>query len=163
MPEAFDKAFELLMEYEGGYSNDLADRGGETRFGISKRAYPDEDIANLTLERAKEIYLRDYWNPLRLGEVSDAAMAGEIFEQAVNFGLRAAARNTQEALNYLGQNVGIDGEFGPQTLAAINGFKDARLLFKVVNGLQFCRYLNIVKVNPGQKRFARGWLRRVAI
>ncbi|MBI5843910.1 MAG: hypothetical protein HZB23_04475 [Deltaproteobacteria bacterium] len=48
------------MAHEGGYVNDPADPGGETRFGISRRAYPNEDIKALTRERAAEIYYRDY-------------------------------------------------------------------------------------------------------
>ena len=57
----FDVAFEKLIGHEGGYVNDARDPGGETKYGISKRAYPDEDIAGLTLERAKQIYRRDCW------------------------------------------------------------------------------------------------------
>ena len=57
---SFDHAFERLIGHEGGYVNDPKDRGGETKYGISKRSYPGEDIAGMTLGRAKEIYLRDY-------------------------------------------------------------------------------------------------------
>ena len=65
----FERAFDLLMESEGGYSDDPADPGGETNFGISKRAYPKEDIRFLTLERAKEIYKRDYWDAIRADDL----------------------------------------------------------------------------------------------
>ena len=51
----FDEAFDTLIGHEGGYSNDPRDPGGETRYGISKRAYPDVNIATLTLEQAKFI------------------------------------------------------------------------------------------------------------
>ncbi|OXE36892.1 MAG: hypothetical protein CGW95_04725, partial [Phenylobacterium zucineum] len=54
----FDQAFEVLIGHEGGYTNNPQDPGGETKFGISKRAYPDQDIANLTLDAAKAIYKR---------------------------------------------------------------------------------------------------------
>ena len=60
----FDDAFEALMAHEGGYANDPRDPGGETKYGISKRAYPAVDIRNLTLEAAKAIYKRDYWRPV---------------------------------------------------------------------------------------------------
>lgn len=42
----FDLAFEIIIGHEGGYVNDPRDPGGETRYGISKRAYPNEDINN---------------------------------------------------------------------------------------------------------------------
>ncbi len=58
----FDSAFAIVVGLEGGYVSDPKDPGGETKWGISKRAYPDLDIANLTLEEAKAIYQRDYWD-----------------------------------------------------------------------------------------------------
>jgi lysozyme family protein len=61
MRSSFDRAFELTVGLEGGYSNDPRDPGGETNYGISKRYHPGEDIKNMTVERAKEIYLNEYW------------------------------------------------------------------------------------------------------
>ena len=52
----WDSAFDLLMLNEGGYVNNPNDPGGETKYGVSKKAYPDIDIENLTLEQAKKIY-----------------------------------------------------------------------------------------------------------
>ena len=46
-----------LLRAEGGYVNNVLDRGGETNMGISKRAYPNEDIKNMTAKRATQIYL----------------------------------------------------------------------------------------------------------
>ena len=48
----FDEAFERLIGHEGGYVADSRDPGGETKYGISKRSYPGEDIKNLSLGRA---------------------------------------------------------------------------------------------------------------
>ena len=50
----FDKYFEELIGHEGGYVNDPDDRGGETKYGISKLSYPSLDIKNLTIERQKK-------------------------------------------------------------------------------------------------------------
>jgi hypothetical protein len=57
----FDAAFSIVVGIEGGYVCDPKDPGGETKYGISKRRYPNEDVANLTLDRAKTLYRRDYW------------------------------------------------------------------------------------------------------
>jgi Glycosyl hydrolase 108 len=65
----FDQCFELVVGIEGGYTNDPNDPGGETKFGISKRSYPDVDIASLTLEGAKDLYLRDFWGKLHLDKI----------------------------------------------------------------------------------------------
>jgi len=50
------------FDAEGGYVNDPNDPGGETNYGISKRSHPDEDIKNMTLARAIELYREHYWD-----------------------------------------------------------------------------------------------------
>ena len=62
-----DKEYQrALQEYaipnEGGYVNDPQDPGGETKFGISKRYHPNEDIKNLTRERANALLFKEIWN-----------------------------------------------------------------------------------------------------
>lgn len=108
----FDKAFEILIGHEGGYVNDLADRGGETKYGISKRAYPHIDITNLTLAQAKNIYRTDYWDKVNCSSLPpDLALL--VFDAAVNNGVSAASRWLQGAAN-----VAVDGAIGPKTIAA---------------------------------------------
>lgn len=81
----FDEAFNLILAFEGGYSNDKNDPGGETKYGISKAAHPDLDIANLTIDQAKEIYRQEYWSPLGL-DGKPWATAIMKFDCAVNQG-----------------------------------------------------------------------------
>jgi lysozyme family protein len=57
---------EWILTTEGGYVNNPQDPGGETKYGISKRAYPNIDIAKLTLDQALNIYYNAYWQPLGL-------------------------------------------------------------------------------------------------
>ncbi|MEO5360769.1 MAG: peptidoglycan-binding protein [Nitrospirota bacterium] len=59
MKDNFEKSVEFVLTAEGGYVN--SDPGGETNYGISKRAYPWLDIKNLGFAEAKEIYFNDYW------------------------------------------------------------------------------------------------------
>ena len=59
----FLAAFQIVVGIEAGYVNDPHDPGGETKFGISKRSYPNLNIAQLTLEEAQAIYQRDFWYP----------------------------------------------------------------------------------------------------
>lgn len=63
MPFEFLEALEFTLRWEGGYVNNPADPGGETKFGISKLSYPLLDIKNLTKEQASAIYYLDYWLP----------------------------------------------------------------------------------------------------
>src|SRR6267154_1819764 len=85
----FDRAFTYVVGEEGGYVNNPADPGGETKFGISKKAYPDVDIAGLTIESAKMIYLKDYWTPLDLDN-RPYGPALCLFDCAVNQGVSLA-------------------------------------------------------------------------
>jgi Glycosyl hydrolase 108 len=75
----FAAAVALVLEHEGGYVNDPNDPGGETNFGISKRAYPDLDIRALTREGAIGFYRRDYWTP-----AMDAAPTQELANCALD-------------------------------------------------------------------------------
>jgi len=83
MRNSFDKAFEMVIGLEGKYSNDPDDPGGETKYGIAKKYHQDEDIKNLTLERAKEIYLNEYWVPSGCDVIS-FPMDICLFDSAVN-------------------------------------------------------------------------------
>jgi lysozyme family protein len=81
----FDAAFAIVVGEEGSYVNDSNDRGGERKFGISKRAYPNVDIPQLTLDEARAIYLRDYWDKCGC-EVMSWELGLITFDAAVNQG-----------------------------------------------------------------------------
>ena len=61
----FDQAIEVILKHEGGYANNPNDSGGETKYGISKRSYPELNIRGLTRDYAKKIYEQDFWKPLK--------------------------------------------------------------------------------------------------
>jgi hypothetical protein len=103
----FDAAFPIVVGIEAGYVNDPQDPGGETKYGISKRAYPNEDIPNLTIERARELYRRDYWDKAGCDAYS-WGIALITFDCAVNQGVSiatslkgdTATRLAQRAVRY---------------------------------------------------------------
>lgn len=73
------------LDHEGGYVWDEDDPGGETNFGISKRAYPKLDIKNLTKHEAVKIYHKDYWLKYRCGDLP-SNIRHIVFDGAVNMG-----------------------------------------------------------------------------
>lgn len=166
MTRNFKNAFKELIGIEGGYVNDPTDRGGETKYGISKRSYPNVDIKNLTLEKAQEIYYKDFWVALSLDSIQEYYVALELFDTSVNMGQGVAARFLQKGLNLMNRNqrnfpdLKVDGAIGPKTIAAYQKVDDG-ILLKVLNGLQFCRYKEICEYDPSQERFFNGWMQRV--
>ncbi len=89
MDENFEKSVAFVLKHEGGYVNNSNDPGGETKFGISRRAYPDLDIANLTEQDAKDIYWRDYWDKAGCGELAWPTCLC-VMDTAVNMGVTKA-------------------------------------------------------------------------
>lgn len=146
----FDKAFELLMINEGGYVNDPHDKGCETKFGISKTAYPNEDIKNLTIDRAKQIYRRDYWNKCKCDNLPDA-LSVAVFDFAVNSGVNRAIKYLQLSLG-----VTADGIIGNQTLGACN-----RLPIKDTLNTYMDKRLEYLTSLKDFKYFGNGWGKRV--
>lgn len=144
----FDDAVALILEHEGGYVDDPRDPGGATRYGISKRAYPDVDIAALTQAQAAAIYKRDFWEPLRCGDMP-AGVGIMVFDCAVNQGPGFAAVAVQKAAN-----VEADGKIGPRTLVAIQASPGA-----VLDDLMRRRIVRYVDTRNFET-FGTGWLRR---
>jgi len=164
--EKFNKAFGIVIGNEGGYVFDKDDKGGETKFGISKRSYPNVDIKNLSLKDAKEMYYRDFWHTEECNlELLPEKIAIEVFDTGVNVGIVIGRKFLQRALNLLNRvetlyhDLDVDGIIGNETLKAVAKVEEQKLL-KVLNGLQFMRYYNIVENNHSQEKFFAGWIER---
>jgi lysozyme family protein len=162
MKENFDHSFELVVGSEGVFDDDPDDRGnwtggqpgwGElrgTKYGIAAHVYPYLDIKKLTLDKAKEIYRRDYW-----GERCDGLKSGVdyvYFDMCVNNGKAAANKLLQRALG-----ITADGIWGPQTEGAVAQADPA----KVINALSGVRNSSYHSLKMFWK-YGRGWLNRVA-
>jgi len=145
----FDTAFEVIIGHEGGYVWDKNDPGGETKYGISKRAYPNEDIKNLTLDRAKFLYKRDYWDAVDAESMPGAARL-MVFDCAVNTGVGMAKKLLQRAVG-----TKDDGIIGPKTRAAISATPDLAMKFA---GYWLQYYTDL----SGWPTYGKGWTRRVA-
>ncbi len=152
----FEQAIDIILNLEGGYVNDPHDRGGETKYGITKARYPKEDIPNVTLERAKFLYKLDFWEKYQIKAYPDY-MRLLIFDMYVNHSPKGAAKIIQRAINHKAgkQALKIDGIAGHWTRTAATLFKPevARIL-----SFRAKYYVNIVDRNPTQLRFFYGWM-----
>ena len=146
----WETAISTTLQFEGGYVNDSKDSGGETNMGISKRAYPDVDIKNLTLQKAKNIYYFDYWLRCRCQFMPDA-LSIAVFDFAVNSGIKTAIKKLQMALG-----VSVDGVVGNQTIGACNRLPVRKVLDEYIR----LRLEYLMKLK-GWSRYGNGWGRRV--
>jgi lysozyme family protein len=149
----FDTAIARVLSNEGGYTNPdpSVDPGGETNFGISKRAYPDLDIKNLTREQAVEIYRRDFWARVH-GDDLPGPVAFQALDFAVNSGIETAVRKLQVAAG-----VADDGVWGPASDTAVRAANPAMLAVRLVaERLDYMRKLRNWAPNSA------GWAARIA-
>lgn len=147
----FLELIDRVLAHEGGYVNDPRDPGGETKWGISKRSYPQLNIKGLTRDDAKAIYERDFWQRVQ-GDKLPRPFAFQALDAAVNHGIGNAVRWMQRAAG-----VADDGHIGPATLAAVARAEPADLVLNFnAERLEFYARLQTFDT------FGRGWTRRVA-
>lgn len=125
----FNDIIEVTLEFEQGYVNNPRDPGGETNFGISKRAYPDLDIRGLTKDQAISIYKKDYWTKYKIDQYP-TNLRLIMFDMTIHHGSRNAVKILQRAINNKALSHGntwdklkVDGTLGPATRAGIDKWK----------------------------------------
>jgi len=149
----FEKAYEFIAQWEGGYVNDPDDLGGETKYGITKRRYPHLNIKTLTKAKATEIYHKDFWL-LSKADKLPSELRLLHFDCAVNQGPYTAARMLQMAINE--EEVIIDGNIGPITLNHAHlATPDAYAFYRAL------RYMEITGYRPVNVKFITGWKNRL--
>lgn len=185
----FEIAFKRLLGYEGGYSNDHADKGGETYKGIARNFHPDwsgwklvDEIkkspgfqkelnsnAELTYH-VKQFYKYEFWDKFDLDNIRQH-VAEEIFEVAVNTGVQRAVKIVQTTCNLLNRNgslypdISTDSKWGTvtkNTLKTCLQKNDDILVFNVLNILQGAFYIELMLNNTNYEKYI-GWFNRIEI
>lgn len=175
----FVDALARTLRWEGGYSNDPADPGGETYCGISRRswpswagwsrvdaikaAHPDPHERNDALSNdagltaaVQQFYLDNFWHPLQADEWPDGTLAGAVFDAEVNMGAGEGVKLLQQALGM--PKDAWDGKFGPHTLAAVQ--RPVAGILTRFSALRAVEYGQIAHEHPGELGYLTGWLRR---
>jgi lysozyme family protein len=158
MDERFEIFFSRLMRYEGvaTVTDDPTDPGGLTKYGISKRSYPNVDIANLTEQQAKEIYHRDYYCAMKIENIIGNRIAWQLFDFGVNAGVYRAVKMLQKIVG-----VTQDGVIGKRTINAVNTFSGEVPLYIMYQSARIIHYLKLTDQNYSLTKFLRGWIKRV--
>jgi lysozyme family protein len=165
---AFDTQIPKTLAFEGGYVFDRNDPGGETRYGISKRSYPDLDIATLTQQQAIDIYYTDYWLKPGIDMLPDS-FSGKVFDAGVNMGPRTAIRILQRVLAQVAnpslvksvQPFDYDGVIGFRTVALASDHNlapSAVLKYYIADLVAY--YQGLADQHPVMQKYLTGWLRR---
>lgn len=165
----FVRSLTVVFGAEGGYSDHPADRGGKTNMGITEgtlaRAYANgivghKDVKKLTRDEAAKVYDALYWGPSGAGQMPWPLCLLH-FDAAVNHGLGGAGKQLQRTINRIkGPVLAVDGAVGPATFAAL---KDIEIKFFCLELLKTRKeyFETIVRNNPSQKVFLKGWLNRI--
>lgn len=160
----FSTAVQFILENEGGFSQNLADKGGATNYGITMQTLSDfrgapvsvDDVKNLTAIEAETIYLKNYWNKLALNGLISQEVATILLDIAVNHGVG-------KAMLYIEQILGAkqDGYISdmPAAVAQLNSLDQKELAKALVKAAQL-HYASIVEKNNSQSIFIRGWIAR---
>ena len=200
MKSNFEKAYAPVKKWEGGYCHVSGDSGGETYAGIARNFFPDwlgwqkvdeakthasfKDSWNKFSEYLSifkdlescvaDFYRVEWWDKMGLC-VLPQALANEIFEQSINFGMGQTGKHVQRicnALNYqrhknpLFNDLIVDGKIGQKTLTAISLLLVKKIsesdFVKILNALQTNHYIGLGAKNIQHRKFLTGWLTRVS-
>lgn len=167
---------DALIGREGGYSNNKADQGGETMWGVTiavARSYGyGGHMIDLSRETAVQIYVERYFLLPKLDRINDVfpELAEEMLDTGVNCGQTVPVKFLQRALNVLNRqgklfpDMRVDGVVGPMTIAALKAFLSARgepgraVLMTLMNALQATYYIAIAEERETNEEFVFGWI-----
>lgn len=159
-PDArFERCLHIVLAWEGGFSNNPADPGGATNFGITlatlqahrQKKVTAEDVKAMTVEEAGAIYRKNYWDFVR-GDELPPGVDLILFDEAVNQGPGHAIKDLQHSIG-----VGVDGVFGPATLQHVEQ-SDPVAIVHSIDDLRERFYRGLRTFHT----FGKGWLNRLA-
>lgn len=162
-----NKLAPITLKWEGDYVNHPNDKGGPTNKGVTiatyeaycrKKGYPKptvERLKNLTQEQWIDILKTMYWDRWKADQINNQAVANIL----VDWTWGSGAWGIKFPQRILG--VKDDGIVGPKTIAALNDYPDQSELFKKIWMRRKQHFEDIVKADPTQKVFLKGWLNRL--
>lgn len=162
-------------EPDAPYVDDPNDPGGPTKWGQSQRGlrleagltpeqidalepdgepWPASQIKALTVDWVVKRWQPRYWQPEWAGVAQ--VCASKLLDMSVNMGPKRAVKLVQEACCDVGHPLDIDGDFGFNTLAAVNSL-DPQAVVNAAAKRQLAFYENLH--NPAEMP---GWRVRAA-
>lgn len=183
----FNKSYALMQKWENRvdkqgnlivYSNDPLDKGGETVFGISRKANPQWEgwtvldklkagivnpnplslsktiiASNAFSSMVKGFYKKNYFDAMWLLHCIHQPFADNIFLLGVNAGIKRAIKVAQRAGGLI-----ADGVIGEKTIDLYLKAGDKET--KRFTELEIEYYKSIVEKDPSQEKYLKGWINR---
>ena len=160
--DSYKDVLDSIIVSEGGFVNHVADHGGPTNWGITKKTlqlWRDApvtlaDVQNLSKAEALAIYKERYFCGPKIDTLPKSLHA-IVLDDAVLSGPVSAIKRLQRCL----PQATVDGIIGPQTRSlAMSASKYALRVLLVRNRVE--RYCRIVQRDTSQVVFLVGWVRR---
>jgi lysozyme family protein len=171
----FEDAIGPLLHHEGGFVDHPNDPGGATNYGVSLRYVAKEyglkmdidgdgdldadDIRQMTVDQAKAIYRRDWWDRYGYGQIADQGVATRMFSFSVNMGATQAHLIAQRACRACGLPLVEDGIIGAKSRTTINAIPPA-IYTAALRSEAAGYYRLIAALRPEFETFLTGWLNR---
>jgi len=150
----FDEASVTTLQHEGQYTDQRADRGGETYCGISRRWHPMEGVwahvdghkqhpefratPNKIIDHDRlapmvtDFYKREFWDKIKGDDIPSQKIANYLYDIAVNKGVKDASMYLQTGCNVTNRNardwpdIVLDGKIGNKTIDALTAWIESR-------------------------------------
>lgn len=152
----------FILRWEGGFSDHPADRGGATNRGVTLATFQQfygadrtaDDLRGMTDAQWLHIFREGYWNRWQADRIASQSLANLLVDWVWASGSHGITR-PQKILG-----VEADGIVGEQTLAALAA-RAPEPLFHQLKAARIAFVEGIVRENPSQKAFLRGWKNRI--
>jgi lysozyme family protein len=163
--ETLEQAFQRAKKT--GFANDPQDKGGATMIGVTIGTFRTycrykgrgtasvQDLKNITYKEWRDVVHTLFWSKWKADLIEDQAVANMLVDWVWASGQGIGIKRVQKILG-----VTADGIVGPKTLAAVNAANPAELVKKVYDA-RVAHFNAIVRNNPSQKKWLKGWLNRV--
>lgn len=172
----FYPAYNRMRLFEGNYTHQLHDKGGETYGGVTRNwnkdwyawKYIDQHRKKLKqnyLVPEAEFWVMDYYLDVWVKEgfykIQNQDVANYLFDFRIN-SWHSSTKITQRMLIEMGSDIDITGKLDQATIDAVNNVDPDLFLIKLRdNRIKF--YKKIVHKNPTQKRFYKAWVNRANV